>query len=95
MPVFVENPTWIHTFLVARPGSWEPVIIKSDIPAPTNEVEENDLIERIAQGVNTPPQFVKLLSSRCWSSQPFEDESARPSTLITPPKGLIVPNGVN
>lgn len=90
-----SNPyTNVHTFLVAQPGVWLPVTMKSPIREPSTWEEYQDLITRAAEDLGTDPRFVKYMCTIELINEPWVDEKPKESPIVVPNKNLIVPPGV-
>jgi hypothetical protein len=97
------RPTWLHFFLVATPGSWQPVTFRSDRPEPDTDDELSHLQKDVAAEIGTPEQFVRYRGSHCLINQPYEEpeHKERETThtpnrnpIVVPNTSLIVPPGV-
>ncbi len=88
--------TWLHFFLVATPGSWQPTEIRSDLRGPRTTEEREELVRKTAEMLGTPTQYVRHTGSYELSAERFVDEGikAKESAIVVPNRNLIVPPGV-
>jgi hypothetical protein len=85
--------TNVHTFLVAQPGVWMPVTMKSPIPEPSTWEQYDELIARASEDLGVPSQYVKLIGTIELVDEPWV-EPRKESPIVVPNKNLIVPPGV-
>lgn len=94
------QPTIVHHFLAAKPGTWQPINITSNAPVPQTLDAVNNLTQFAGQATGMDPALLVWFGSSVLVDEPYmeqgEQEAApvraigRPR-LITPPQGLIVP----
>ena len=72
-----------------------PVTTKSPVPEPTTWDEYATLVQAASDELNVPPQFVKYMCTIELINEPWvEPETAKPSSIITPDRKIVVPPGV-
>lgn len=86
----VPNPTYVHTFFVATPGSWQPITINSD-STPTTFDELHLMTSNVAKLIGASPEFVRPAGPYLLSNEPYVDPNKPASPLIVPNGKLIVP----
>jgi hypothetical protein len=87
----VPNPTYIWTFLVATPGSWQPAVLDTDQGMPGTKEELNNFLDNVSGELGVPVAYIRPLGAPiCLHQQPFEPPKPA-SQLIVPNGKLIVP----
>lgn len=90
----ISNPTYVWTFLVAAPGSWQPVVVKSDQPAPSTTAELEDLLGKVAAGLGTTRDLIRQLGEPiCLWAEPFVDPNKEAASKLIVPNGKIIVPG--
>lgn len=88
----VSNPTYVHTFFVATPGSWQPITVNSD-STPTTFAELDVMLGKVAEMVGVDRQFIRPAGPYVLWAEPYVDPSSAKATsqLLVPNGKLIVP----
>lgn len=86
----LHKPTYRLTFLLAAPGSLQPVSVNSDVK-PATFADLDKVIQKMAADLQVAPQFIVPIGVIELLDEPFVDPNSPAKNLLVPNGKLIVP----